>query len=62
MTEIVKPFTKANPLPKAGSWERPVPFQSHTDCSLPYPIEALPALIRNAVTAYHAYSDNNRCH
>ncbi|MFX7849658.1 hypothetical protein ABTK11_21355, partial [Acinetobacter baumannii] len=36
-------------------WEKPVPFASPTLPSSPYPIQALPTIIRHAVVTYQTY-------
>lgn len=37
------------------TWNTPIPLLNDTDHSEPYPIEALPSIIQNAVTSYHEY-------
>ena len=55
---IKKPFTDTaqptQPQP-AIQWTKPLSLLPETEHTAPYPVEALPAIIRNAVTAYQQY-------
>lgn len=39
----------------SGNWITPIPLTTQNDLANPYPIECLPAIIQNAVAAYHRY-------
>jgi len=43
------------------SWAEPIPLIHEYEQSLPYPVQCLPSLIKEAIIAYHQYAASTIC-
>lgn len=55
MDTILSEITEPTSLAQEVEWPKPISLLSETEHTTPYPIDALPTIIRNAVTAYQQY-------